>query len=129
MRRATLALATAVLLAAPTALAFFSGGYFGEPRLIAAIGACVLVLVAAVVSPAPLPRSLGRPARAGRPRAAHRWSPGCRSRGRRSPRARSATSSALLLYLAALTAAAALLRGRERAADGRARARGGRAAS
>jgi O-Antigen ligase len=57
MRRATLAVAAGLLLAGPTALAFFSGGFFTEPRLIAAIAAWVGVLVLTLVSPAPLPRS------------------------------------------------------------------------
>src|SRR2546423_13195276 len=48
VRRATLAPAVAVLLAAPTVLAYFSGGYFEEPRLWAAMGACALALLAAL---------------------------------------------------------------------------------
>ena len=51
MRRA----AAVVTLAGPSALAFFSGGYFDEARLWAGIAACVLLVVAALVSP--LPRS------------------------------------------------------------------------
>ena len=35
MRRAVLAVAGALLLVGPTVLAFFSGGYYAEPRLIA----------------------------------------------------------------------------------------------
>ncbi len=58
MRRALPAVAAALLLAAPTALAFFSGGFFTEPRLIAAIAAWVLVFALALAGPAPLPRSL-----------------------------------------------------------------------
>ena len=46
-----------VLLAGPTVLAFFSGGYFAQPRLIAAIVAWALVLALAAAGPAPLPRS------------------------------------------------------------------------
>ena len=57
MRRAVAAVAAALLLAGPTALAFFSGGYFAEARLVAAIVAWALVLALAVVGPAPLPRS------------------------------------------------------------------------
>jgi O-Antigen ligase len=57
---------TAVLLAGPTALAFFSGGFFDRPRLIAALGAWAVVLVAAVAAPRPLPASApGRVALAG----------------------------------------------------------------
>ncbi len=51
MRRA----AAVIALAGPTALAFFSGGYFDEARLWAGLAACVLLAVAAIVSP--LPRS------------------------------------------------------------------------
>jgi hypothetical protein len=56
MRRAALAVATGLLLAGPTALAFWSGAFFTEPRLIAAIVAWLLVLLLALVGPAPLPR-------------------------------------------------------------------------
>jgi O-antigen ligase/polysaccharide polymerase Wzy-like membrane protein len=58
MRRATLAVTAAVLLAGPTALAFFSGAFFTEPRVIAAIVAWLGVLLLALTGPAPLPRSL-----------------------------------------------------------------------
>jgi hypothetical protein len=51
MRRVAAVLA----LMAPTALAFFSGGYFDEARLWAGLAACGLLAVAALVSP--LPRS------------------------------------------------------------------------
>jgi O-Antigen ligase len=47
--------AACAALAGPTALAFFSGGYFDAARLYAGIAACVLLVVAALVSP--LPRS------------------------------------------------------------------------
>jgi len=47
--------AAAIALAGPTALAFFSGGFFDEPRLWAGIAACGLLVVAALTSP--LPRS------------------------------------------------------------------------
>ena len=64
MRRAVPAVAAACLLAGPTVLAFFSGGYYAEPRLIAAIVAWLLVLALALAGPAPLPRSrAGRAAR------------------------------------------------------------------
>jgi len=58
MRRAVVAAAAACLLIAPTVLAFFSGGYFAEPRLIAALVTWALVLALAIVGPAPLPRTL-----------------------------------------------------------------------
>jgi O-Antigen ligase len=50
--------AAACLLCAPTVLAFFSGGFFAEPRLIAAIVIWSLVLAMAVVGDTPLPRGL-----------------------------------------------------------------------
>jgi O-antigen ligase len=66
MRRAVLALATACVLAGATALAFFSGGYFAEPQLIAAIVVWALVVALAILGPAPLPRGTpGRIALAG----------------------------------------------------------------
>src|SRR5919108_2838683 len=58
MRRAVLFAAAACLLIVPTVLAFFSGGYFSEPRLVAAIVVWALVLVLALTGPAPLPRTL-----------------------------------------------------------------------
>jgi hypothetical protein len=55
VRRAVLLIAAAVLLLGPTVLAFRSGGYFREPRLVAAIVAWVLVLLVALLGPRPLP--------------------------------------------------------------------------
>jgi hypothetical protein len=57
MRRAVPAAVATVLLAGPTIIAFWSGGYYTEPRLIAAIVAWLLVLALALTGPAPLPRS------------------------------------------------------------------------
>src|SRR5215207_9759921 len=57
MRRAVPAVAAACLLAGPTVLAFYSGGFYTEPRLVAAIVFWALVLALAVVGPAPLPRT------------------------------------------------------------------------
>jgi len=55
-----------VLRAGPTVLAFHSGGFFDRPRLIAALGAWAVVLVAAFAAPRPLPASTpGRVALAG----------------------------------------------------------------
>jgi hypothetical protein len=66
VRRAITVLAVVVLLAGPTALAFPSGGYFDPERVLAAIVAWVLLAVAMLVSPRPLPRSrAGRAALAG----------------------------------------------------------------
>jgi O-antigen ligase len=49
-----------VLLAGPTVLAFFSGGYFDSPRVVAGLIAWAVVAVAAVASNRPFPSS--RPA-------------------------------------------------------------------
>jgi O-antigen ligase len=49
--------ACCLLLAGGTVLAFFSGGYFDQPRLIAALCAWLLVAAAALTAPRPLPRS------------------------------------------------------------------------
>jgi hypothetical protein len=57
MRRGALTLVRAGLLAGPGVLAFFSGGFFDAPRLVAAIAAWALLAVAALVVPgSPLPR-------------------------------------------------------------------------
>jgi O-antigen ligase/polysaccharide polymerase Wzy-like membrane protein len=45
------------LLAGPTVLAFFSGGYFDRPRLWAGVAAWIAVGVAAVACPRPWPRT------------------------------------------------------------------------
>jgi hypothetical protein len=57
MRRPATIGAVAVLLAGPTVLAFFSGGYFDAPREWAGVIAWALVVIAMVVVPRPLPRS------------------------------------------------------------------------
>ena len=111
MTRATVrSAAAAVLLAGPTVLAFFSGGYFDEARLWAAIGAFALVLVAALVSEAPFPRAWpGRLAIAGLvgltawTALSINWAPLAGPAFHDTQR--------LILYCAALAAAAALLRG------------------
>src|SRR3954452_12840736 len=111
MTRATVrSTGAAVLLAGPTALAFFSGGYFDEPRLWAAIGAFVLVLVAALVSDRALPQSW--PGRLALASLAGLVAWTALSIGW-APLAGPAFHDVqrLLLYLAALVAAAALLRG------------------
>ena len=56
MRIATLTTGRVALLAGPTALAFFSGGYFDEPRAWAGLGAWVLVVIALLAAPRALPR-------------------------------------------------------------------------
>src|ERR671914_1425378 len=66
MRRAVPAVAAGLLLAGPTVLAFRSGGYYAEPRVIAGIVAWLLVLALALAGPAPRPRGrAGRVALAG----------------------------------------------------------------
>jgi O-antigen ligase len=57
MRRRALAAGGTALIVMPGVLAFFSGGFFDEPRLVAALVAWALVLVVALVSPRPLPVS------------------------------------------------------------------------
>jgi hypothetical protein len=58
LTRSRLAAIVAVLplLAGPTVIAFFDGGFFDEPRLVAAILAWVLVAFTALVAERPLPR-------------------------------------------------------------------------
>ena len=111
MRRAVLLTATAVLLLAPTVLAFYSGGYFDKPRLIATIVVWLVVLGAAWVSRRPLPASgPGRLALAGLALITV-WTAASLSW---APLSDPATDSVvrLLLCLGALIAAAALLRDR-----------------
>src|SRR5436305_12767833 len=56
MRVAALSAARLALFAGPTALAFFSGGYFDEPRAWAGLAAWALVVVALIAQPGALPR-------------------------------------------------------------------------
>ncbi|MGH2894877.1 MAG: O-antigen ligase family protein [Solirubrobacteraceae bacterium] len=56
VRRVVLSAASAALLAGPTVLAFFAGGYFEQPTLWAGLLACVLVAVAAVSVRSGVPR-------------------------------------------------------------------------
>jgi len=109
VRRAITVLAVVVLLAGPSALAFFQGGYFDLARLTAGAVAWIAFGVAALLSPQPLPRGLGgRLALAGLvlltawTGASIAW----------TPLSTPATDSLqrLLLYVAAFGAAAALLR-------------------
>ena len=68
-RTPLLGAAAVVVLVGPFVLAFFSGGFFDQPRIVAAIVAWALVaVVAVVVAPAAPPRS-GRPRRPARARA------------------------------------------------------------
>jgi len=57
MRRSLATLGAVALIAGPVALAFFSGGFFDRPRIVAGIVAWALVVLAAFVSPDPLPQS------------------------------------------------------------------------
>ena len=57
MSRAVLIGARAVLLAGPTALAFFTGGYLDEPRVWAGLVVWLLVALAAVIHCRSLPRA------------------------------------------------------------------------
>jgi hypothetical protein len=57
MRKSALAIGAGVLVSGPTILAFFSGGFFDRPRLIAGVAAWGLVVVAALLAPRPLPTS------------------------------------------------------------------------
>jgi hypothetical protein len=110
MRKSVLALGAAALIGGPTALAFFSGGFFDRPRLIAGIAAWALVVVAAALAPTPLPTSTaGRVALAGLflltawTALSLIWAPlGGRAQD---------DLQRLLLYLASFTASLALLRG------------------
>ncbi len=58
-RRAALGAAAAVGLAGPTALAFFSGGYFTPARTWAGLFAWALAAICFALAPRPLPRSRG----------------------------------------------------------------------
>jgi O-antigen ligase len=60
MRRPLLAVAAAALLALPVGLAFFHGGYGADARVAGGVVAWLLVAVAAIAAPRPLPRD--RPA-------------------------------------------------------------------
>jgi hypothetical protein len=66
MRSWVLAAGATAMIVMPTTLAFFSGGYFDEPRIVAALAAWVLVIAAAALAGRPLPVSpAGRLAVAG----------------------------------------------------------------
>lgn len=56
MRSSALSGARLALMAGPTALAFFSGGYFDEPRAWAGLGAWILVAIGLLAQPRGLPR-------------------------------------------------------------------------
>lgn len=111
LRDAVRVCAAASLLAGSVVLAFFSGGYFPEPRLWAGVVACAVLAVAALVAARPLPRAIpGRLALAGlaaltaATAASMAWAP--------LEGLAHADTQRLLLYLAALAAAIALFRDR-----------------
>jgi hypothetical protein len=103
--------AALVLLAFPAAVGFAQGGYFAPERLWAAVAAMVVVAIAAVVSPRPLPTSAGGRLAVGGLAGLLAWTVLSRSW---APLAGPAIADAqrLALYLAVLVASAALLRGR-----------------
>ena len=111
MRPGVTAVARVAILAGPTALAFFSGGYFDEPRAWAGLAAWLLAFLALVLVPGALPRGRaallafgGLLALAALTLASIKW----------APIAGSAYHAGQidLLYLGALVASVGLLRGR-----------------
>jgi O-antigen ligase/polysaccharide polymerase Wzy-like membrane protein len=110
MRKWVLAVGAAAVLAMPTVVAFFSGGFFDKARLAAAIGAWALVALVALFAREPVPASLpGRLALLGLlllcgwTALSFAWAPlGGRAED---------DLQRLLLYLAFLIAAVALVRG------------------
>jgi O-antigen ligase len=107
-RRSTLV--AAPLLALPVVLAFFSGGYFDQPRLVAGLVACAALLAVALLAPRPLPATLaGRCVAAGLALLAAwtalsiTWAP--------LPGRALADAERVALYLVVFLVAAAVLRG------------------
>ncbi len=98
----------AVLIAGPTVIAFFSGGFFDDPRLVGALVAWGLVGLAALVARRPLPRTqsgrcalLGLALLAAWTTISVAWAPlGTRAED---------DAQRILLYLGAFTAGVALL--------------------
>jgi hypothetical protein len=106
------------LLAGPAALAFFTGGYFDGPRIWAGLGAWLLVAIAMLVCPRPLPAApgvkpalIGLAALAGWTLISFTWAPVAGSAYH--------SGQTVVLYLGVLLAAAALLqtRGAQRAVE------------
>ena len=115
MSRGVLIGARAVLLAGPTALAFFTGGYFDEPRVWAGLIVWLLVAIAAVVHGRSLPRARsawlalgGLAALAAWTLAPIAWAPIAGSAYH--------AGQIAVLYIGTLLAAAMLLRGRSQLA-------------
>jgi hypothetical protein len=115
MPRGPLPIATAILLAGPTVLAFFAGGYFDGARAAALVVAWGLVLALALTGPSPLPASLPGRVALGALAALAAWSAISLIW---APLVGPAVDGVqrLLLYVAALLAAIALLRDRRAAA-------------
>ena len=111
MRNSARALAATSLILGPTALAFFSGGFFDRPRLVAGILTWAIVAAAMVISPRPVPRSasgltalLGLALLAGWTGVSYEWAPlGGRAQD---------DVQRLVLYLGLFVAGMALLGGR-----------------
>lgn len=102
--------AVALLLAGPTALAFFSGGYFDQPRLWAGVLAWALVAVAVLCRCSPLPGSGPGRLALGSLLLLTLWV-GLSTTWAPLSEAALDDFERTLLYVAALAAAAALLRG------------------
>lgn len=111
MRRGALHGARAVLLAGPTTLAFYTGGYVDEPRAWAGAVVWLLVALAAVIHGRSLPRARTAWLALGGMAALAAWTLGSITW---APVAGSAyhAGQIAVLYLGALLAAAMLLRGR-----------------
>ncbi len=110
MRGTLTGAAGALLVGGTTALAFFSGGFFDRPRIIAALVAWALVILAAVVVARPLPSGLpGRLALVGLALLLG-WSALSMTWAPLAGRVEDDVQR-LLLYLGAFIAAMALLRG------------------
>jgi O-Antigen ligase len=102
--------ALGIALAGPTALAFFAGGYFDTARLIAALVAWLLVLAAALTARRPLPGTAAGRIAVGGLALLTLWSAISFAWAPLSDPAAQALER-LILYLGALIAAAAVLRG------------------
>jgi hypothetical protein len=100
----------AALLLGPTGLAFFSGGFFDQPRLWAGLAAWALVAAAALISERPLPGSPPAVLAVGGLAALTAWT-GLSLVWAPLSSAAFDDLQRLLLYLGALLAAVALLRG------------------
>jgi hypothetical protein len=99
-----------IALAGPTALAFFSGGYFDTARLVAALVAWLLVLAAALTARRPVPETTAGRLALGALALLAVWSAVSFAWAPLSDPAAQALER-LILYLGALIAAAAVLRG------------------